>query len=216
MSQEAAFASAPGRAAAARARRIFSSECRFLLSAPAMASLPLPDRPEVCFTGRSNVGKSTIINSLASRRKLARTSNTPGRTREINIFAVADSHYLADLPGYGFARMPKRLAARAAELIEAYITGRPTLRRVFILIDGRRGPMELDELFMNRLDEAGVGFQIVVTKLDKVRGKDLAEAKRAVRSVLESHPAAFPEAIGTSAVTGEGIDTLRCRIAAIC
>ncbi len=215
MELRAEFAKAPGRAAAAKARGLFINDCRFLLSAPSIPCLPPADRPEVCFTGRSNAGKSSIVNALANRRKLARASNTPGRTREINLFAVGDRHYLADLPGYGYARISKSLAARAAGLIEDYITGRPTLRRVFILIDGRRGPMTIDELFMNRLDRAGVAFQIVVTKIDKVKSTDLAAAKEAVRASLASHPASFPEAIATSAVTGEGIDALRCRIAGI-
>lgn len=180
-----------------------------------MAQLPAPDRPEICFVGRSNVGKSSLINALANQRKLARTSNTPGRTREVNIFAIGNSHYMIDLPGYGYAKMPKKLAARAAGLIEAYICQRSSLRRVFVLIDGRRGPMEIDEIFMSRLDSVGVGFQIVVTKLDKIKGKSLAAVQESVGKTLASHPASFPDAIATSTVSGEGIDTLRHQIAQI-
>lgn len=209
------WVSHPGKAAARTVRRLFAHDCHFLLSAPSMAHLPLPGRPEICFTGRSNVGKSSLINALANRRKLARTSNTPGRTREINIFALGDNHYLVDLPGYGYARMPKKNAARAAKLIDSYIAERPSLRRVFVLIDGRRGPMEMDEKFMRRLDQLGVNFQIVVTKLDKIKGPSLHQATEWVAPYLASHPASFPNAIATSSMSGEGIDTLRHQIASI-
>ena len=186
-----------------------------MLGAPEVKFLPPPDRPEVCFAGRSNSGKSSLINALANRRKLARTSNTPGRTREINVFAIGGSHYLADLPGYGYARMPKHIAARASRLINAYLVGRVSLRRVFLLIDGRRGPMKIDEDFMARLDSAGVTFQLVVTKLDKVPGSDFSLLQESVSSALQRHPAAFPAAVGVSAVTGEGINTLRSQIATV-
>ncbi len=209
------FAAAPGRSTTRRARRLFSGDCRFLLSAPTVDCLPPADRPEVCFTGRSNVGKSSIINALTHQRRLARISNTPGRTREINLFAVGNAHHLADLPGYGFARMSKSVAARSALSINDYIMQRASLRRVFLLIDARRGPMDIDDSFMHFLDEAGVNFQIVVTKLDKLRAPQQMQLEDTIRTSLATHPASFPQAIGTSAVTKKGIDTLRCQIAAI-
>lgn len=209
------FAQEPCAVEVKRADKVFTSDFHFLLSAPTPAYLPSEDRIEVCITGRSNVGKSTIINALANRRKLARASNTPGRTREINIFTLGNKHYIADLPGYGYARMPKKIAAQAAKLIESYITKRSTLRRVLLLIDCRRGVKEIDELFMIRLDEAGVSYQIVLTKQDKVNLKELTNAKASVSSALASHPALFPEAIVTSAKKGTGINTLRCQILGI-
>ncbi len=209
------FLQAPDAGEAERARKNFVNRCEFVLGAPEVKFMPPPNRPEVCFAGRSNSGKSSLINALANRRKLARTSNTPGRTREINIFAIGSSHYLADLPGYGYARMPKQVAARASRLIDAYLVGRVSLRRVFLLIDGRRGPMTIDEEFMARLDGAGVTFQLVVTKLDKIPGSDFGSLEKSVSSALRRHPAAFPAAVGVSAVTGAGINTLRSQIAAI-
>ena len=209
------FVQAPDSGESDRARKHFVSKCEFVLGAPEMRFMPPPDRPEVCFAGRSNSGKSSLINALANRRKLARTSNTPGRTREINFFAIGVSQYLADLPGYGYARMPKRTAARASRLINAYLVGRASLRRVFLLIDGRRGPMKIDEEFMERLDSAGVTFQLIVTKCDKISGSDFSRLQASVSTALQRHPAAFPAAVGVSAVTGEGINTLRSQIAAI-
>lgn len=209
------FLQTPDGGASERARKHFVNRCEFVLGAPELRFMPPADRPEVCFAGRSNCGKSSLINALANRRKLARTSNTPGRTREINIFAIGSSHYLADLPGYGYARMPKHIAGRASRLINAYLAGRVSLRRVFLLIDGRRGPMSIDEEFMARLDGAGVTFQLVVTKLDKIAGSEFGRLEQSVSSALQRHPAAFPPALAVSAVTGAGIDTLRSQIAAI-
>ena len=209
------FLQAPGSGESERARKHFVNRCEFVLGAPDVRFMPPADRPEVCFAGRSNCGKSSLITALANRRKLARTSNTPGRTREINVFTIGSSHYLADLPGYGYARMPKQVAARASRLINTYLVGRASLRRVFLLIDGRRGPMTIDEEFMARLDGAGVTFQLVITKLDKIAVSDVGRLEQSVSSALQRHAAAFPAAVGVSAVTGAGINTLRSQIAAI-
>ena len=209
------FATAPNTKIATKTRKVFVNQCHFIMSAPSVEHLPKADRIEVCFIGRSNVGKSSIINALANCRKLARASNTPGRTREINIFALGNKHYLADLPGYGYAKMSKKTAVRAAALIESYITGRPSLRRVFILIDSRRGLMDSDETFMRRLDKTGVSYQIVLTKLDKLPPKKRAAATAPIQQLLPSHPALFPVAVATSTVKVEGIDALRCQILSI-
>ncbi|MCY3878227.1 MAG: ribosome biogenesis GTP-binding protein YihA/YsxC [Rhodobacteraceae bacterium] len=212
---EAYFAEQPGKEQAAAGRRLFENRCGFLLSAPALVHLPPPERPEVCFAGRSNVGKSSLINALAGRRNLARSSNTPGRTREINIFSLGDSHYLADLPGYGYAKMSKNTARRAADLTQSYVSGRPSLRRVFLLIDGRRGPMPIDDGFMSMLDESGVSYQLVVTKLDKVSKSGAERLDAGIGTAINHHPAALPSVIGVSAASGTGIPTLRAAIAGI-
>ena len=185
----------------------------FLLGVVAMDGLPPPDRIEVCFAGRSNVGKSTLINALTGRRALARASNTPGRTQEINFFAVSDSHHLVDLPGYGFARAPVAVVERWQALLRAYLAGRQPLRRAFLLIDARHGAKPVDEEIMGLMDRAAVPFQAVLTKADKRADRDRVLAQ--VREVLARHPAAFPELIVTSAQTGEGIDALRVAIAAL-
>ena len=170
--------------------------------------------PEICFAGRSNVGKSSLINSVARRRKLARTSNTPGRTREINFFAVGNGHVLADLPGYGYAKMSKRDLRRCSALIDDYLRRRATLRRLFLLIDARRGVMPADREFMQRLDEVAVAFQIVLTKADKL-SRGLAETERAVAVAMEAHPAALPTLISTSSATMRGVEDVRKAIASI-
>jgi GTP-binding protein len=177
--------------------------------------MPPADRTEVCFAGRSNVGKSTLINALTGRKALARASNTPGRTQEINFFTMADSHYLVDLPGYGFAEAPKPVVEKWQRLLKAYLSGRPTLRRVFVLIDARHGAKAVDEEIMALLDASAVTFQAVLTKTDKVKGSDLDAALARTRAVLAKHPAAFPELVLTSSEKGEGIPTLRSIIADI-
>lgn len=196
-------------------RLLFAGETDFVKGVVAMAGLPDADRPEVCFAGRSNVGKSTLINALTGRKGLARASNTPGRTQEINFFTAGDSHYIVDLPGYGFANAPVAVVEKWQRLLRAYLAGRQTLRRAFVLIDARHGAKAVDEEIMSLLDRAAVTFQCVMTKTDKVKKDDLDSAMEVTRTALAKHPAAYPEIIMTSSEKGEGIETLRAIIAGI-
>jgi GTP-binding protein len=194
-------------------RRLFATGGEFLKGVVAMPGMPPADRLEVCFAGRSNVGKSTLINALTGRRALARASNTPGRTQEINFFTLAESHYLVDLPGYGFAKAPKAEVAKWQALLKAYLAGRPSLRRAFVLIDARHGVKAVDEEIMTLLDRSAVPFQTVLTKADKVKDAEREQALDQTRAALAKHPAAFPELIVTSSEKGWGIPTLRATIA---
>lgn len=200
---------------AERGRKLFAGPVEFVKGVTAFEGLPPPDRAEVCFAGRSNVGKSSLINALTSRKALARASNTPGRTQEINYFALGERHYLVDLPGYGFAEAPKPLVARWQALMKDYLAGRPTLRRAFVLIDSRHGIRPVDTEIMTLLDRSAVTFQAVLTKADKPPAAALAATVAALGADLARHPAAFPEIIVTSAETGAGIPTLRATIADI-
>lgn len=196
-------------------RLLFARGTEFLKGVVAIDGMPPDDRIEVCFSGRSNVGKSTLINAVTGRKALARTSNTPGRTQEINFFTVSDKHYLVDLPGYGFAKAPLKTVDQWQRLLKAYLTGRATLRRAFVLIDARHGIKAVDEDVLKLLDTAAVPFQVVLTKADKVKNKDRAAVLAQVRAALQSHVAAFPEIVVTSSETGDGIDTLRAVIAGL-
>ncbi|SDF41868.1 ribosome biogenesis GTP-binding protein YihA/YsxC [Limimaricola pyoseonensis] len=196
-------------------RLLFAGEVEFLKGVVAMAGLPPADRAEVCFAGRSNVGKSTLINALTGRKALARASNTPGRTQEINFFTAAESHYIVDLPGYGYANAPVAVVEKWQRLLKQYLSGRPTLRRAFVLIDARHGAKKVDEEIMTLLDRAAVPFQVVMTKTDKVRKSDLEHSLGLTRAALARHPAAFPELVLTSSEKGEGIETLRAIIAGL-
>ena len=153
-------------------RKLFAGQVDFVKGVVAMSGLPPADRAEVCFAGRSNVGKSSLINALTGRKALARASNTPGRTQEINYFALADSHYLVDLPGYGYANAPLPKVAAWQALLKQYLSGRATLRRAFVLIDARHGIKEVDEEILSLLDSAAVTFQCVLTKADKVKANE--------------------------------------------
>lgn len=197
-----------------KGRLLFAGETEFLKGVVAMDGLPAPDRVEVCFAGRSNVGKSSLINALTGRKGLARASNTPGRTQEINFFTAGDI-YVVDLPGYGFANAPVVVVEKWQRLLKQYLQGRQTLRRVFVLIDARHGAKAVDEEIMTLLDKSAVTFQVVMTKIDKVKGKALDEALSKTRAALAKHPAAFPELILTSSEKGDGIATLRAVIAGI-
>ena len=196
-------------------RKLFAGETDFLKGVVAMDGMPPDDRIEVCFAGRSNVGKSTLINALTGRKALARASNTPGRTQEINFFTTAESHYLVDLPGYGFAKAPVKTVEKWQRLLKAYLAGRATLRRAFVLIDARHGVKQVDEDILKLLDTSAVAFQTVLTKADKVKAKDRETVLAQVRGALQKHPAAFPEIVVTSSETGDGIDTLRAIIATL-
>jgi len=204
----------PDAASLERGRLLFAGETTFLKGVVAMDGLPPADRVEVCFAGRSNVGKSSLINALTGRKGLARASNTPGRTQEINFFNAGDI-YVVDLPGYGFANAPVAVVEKWQRLLKQYLSGRQTLRRVFVLIDARHGAKGVDEEIMSLLDSSAVTFQVVMTKIDKVKGSALDDALKRTRAALAKHPAAFPEIILTSSEKGEGIPTLRAVIAGI-
>lgn len=198
-----------------KGRLLFAQGSDFLKGVVAMDGMPPADRLEVCFAGRSNVGKSTLINAVTGRKALARASNTPGRTQEINFFTTADSHYLVDLPGYGFAKAPVKTVEKWQRLLKAYLAGRATLRRAFVLIDARHGIKAVDRDILGLLDTSAVGFQVVLTKADKVKAKDRDRVLDQVRGALAKHPAAYPELVVTSSETGDGIDTLRAIIASL-
>ncbi len=204
----------PDAAALETGRLMFAGETQFLKGVVAMDGLPPSDRVEVCFAGRSNVGKSSLINALTGRKGLARASNTPGRTQEINFFTLAD-RYLVDLPGYGFANAPVKVVEKWQKLLKAYLSGRPNLRRAFVLIDHRHGVKKVDEEIMALLNTAAVPFQVVLTKADKVKAAERDKVLAQVRAALSKHPAAFPELVTTSSEKGEGVDVLRAVIAGI-
>ncbi len=205
----------PDPEAAEEGRKLFAGPSEFLKGVVAMSGLPPADRLEVCFAGRSNVGKSTLINALTGTKALARASNTPGRTQEINFFTQGPGLYLVDLPGYGYANAPLPVVEKWQKLLKQYLSGRPTLRRAFVLIDARHGIKPVDEAILSLLDASAVTFQCVLTKTDKIGEKDRARVLDQVRKALSRHPAAFPEIVATSAEKGDGIVTLRAIIAAL-
>jgi GTP-binding protein len=196
-------------------RLLFAGETEFLKGVVAMSGLPPADRIEVCFAGRSNVGKSSLINALTGRKGLARASNTPGRTQEINFFTVGARHYLVDLPGYGYANAPVAVVAKWQKLLKQYLSGRQTLRRAFVLIDARHGIKPVDEEILSLMDSSALAFQVVLTKTDKIKTSERDAVLAQVRGALAKHPAAFPEIILTSSEKGEGIATLRAVIATL-
>jgi len=193
------------------ARRLFSGRVDFLLSAPELRFLPAPDYPEIAFCGRSNVGKSSLINALTGRKAIARASVTPGRTQELNFFEVGQPtrFRLVDMPGYGFAKAPVRVVARWQALVRSYLRGRPVLKRTLLLVDSRQGLKATDRQMMSMLDEAAVGYRIVLTKADKVNATELAACRAAVEEEARRHVAAFPQLHVTSAEKGLGIPELR-------
>lgn len=194
-------------------RLLFAGPVTFVKGVVAMSGLPPADRLEVCFAGRSNVGKSSLINALTGRKTLARASNTPGRTQEINYFALGEERYLVDLPGYGYAEAPVAVVARWQALLKQYLSGRVTLRRAFVLIDARHGVKAVDEEILKLLDRSAVTFQAVLTKVDKINRTERAAVIEQVKGALAKHPAAYPEIVVTSSEKGEGIETLRALIA---
>jgi GTP-binding protein len=197
-------------------RLLFARPFVFVKGCVKIADLPPTDRMEIAFAGRSNVGKSSLINALVGMTALARTSNTPGRTQEINIFEAADAPLrIVDMPGYGFAQAPKEKVEQWTRLIHSYLTGRPNLRRVYVLVDGRHGPKANDLTVMNELDTAAVSYQIVLTKADKMLPRDLDQVIAATKAVIKKRTAAHPELIVTSSQTKAGMETLRTEIAAL-
>ena len=205
----------PDDATREKGRLLFAGPVDFVKGVVAMEGLPPPDRAEVCFAGRSNVGKSSLINALTGRKNIARASNTPGRTQEINYFTLGDDHYLVDLPGYGFAEAPVAVVAKWQRLLKAYLAGRQTLRRAFVLIDTRHGIKAVDEEILTLLDRSAVTFQVVMTKADKVKAADREKVLTQVRAALQKHPAAYPEIVLTSSEKGDGIESLRAIVAGI-
>jgi GTP-binding protein len=196
-------------------RLLFAKECRFLRGVARLEALPEPRLPEIAFAGRSNVGKSSLLNALTGRKSLARTSNTPGRTREINFFELGGVLLLADLPGYGFAKVSKSQVKGWTRLVRDYLTGRPNLRRLCLLIDARRGIKDSDREIMRLLDEAAVVYQAVFTKCDKVKAGTLAARLAEAAAELKTHGAAYPAVAATSALKGTGIAELRAGLAAL-
>ena len=203
-------------ASAERARKLFAGPIDFLKSAPGLQFLPDPTVPEIAFAGRSNVGKSSLLNALANRKTLARTSNTPGRTQELNFFEVGKPLQirLVDMPGYGFAEAPKDMVKRWRFLINDYLRGRAVLKRALVLVDARHGLKPVDHEVMDMLDGAAVSYHVVLTKVDKVKTTDLAKLLEKTVAEAARHPAAHPDIFTTSSETGSGIAELRTAILA--
>jgi GTP-binding protein len=197
-----------------RARRLFAGPVDFLKSAPGLEFLPDPDVPEIAFAGRSNVGKSSLLNAITGRNKLARTSNTPGRTQELNFFDVGQPLVLrlVDMPGYGFAEAPKDLVKRWRFLVNDYLRGRSVLKRAVVLIDSRHGVKPVDREIMDMLDGAAVGYRLVLTKADKIKASELEAVAAATQAEAAKRPAAFPQLIRTSSEKGMGIAELRAAV----
>jgi GTP-binding protein len=196
-------------------RVLFAGECAFMHAAQTLDQLPPPRGPEVAFAGRSNVGKSSLLNALTGRRALARVSATPGRTKQLNFFDLAERLTLVDMPGYGYAEAAKSVKQAWQGAMFAYLRGRPTLRRVVLLVDARVGFKPADEAAMALLDEAAVAFQLVLTKADKVKPAPLAAARARAEAVARAHTAAHPLVLATSAETGAGIGELRAELASL-
>lgn len=199
-------------------RILFAGKAEFVLGVASLSGLPAADRAEVCFAGRSNVGKSSLINALTGRAKLARSSAEPGRTRELNYFDIGEEGrlYLVDLPGFGYAKVSKTQTAAWTKLIKSYLRGRPNLRRVFLLVDARRGGlMDTDEEVMDLMDGAAVTYQVVLTKVDKIAKGEVEKTAAAIAEKLKKRGAAHPVVLHTSAEKGWGIPELRAEIAAL-
>jgi GTP-binding protein len=198
------------------ARVLFAREVTFMMGAVAIAGLPPADLPEVAFAGRSNVGKSTLINAVAGRLHLARASNSPGRTREVNFFVADQRLRLVDLPGYGFARASRGDVKKFQNLGRDYLRGRPNLKRAYLLIDSRHGLKDVDKEALDAFDLAAVSYQIVLTKADKLKPAEVEAVTARTLAAIAKRPAAFPRVLATSAEKGTGIPELRAEIVAAC
>ena len=196
-------------------RLLFAQECRFFYAAQKLEQLPAPDQPEVAFAGRSNVGKSSLINGLTGRRGLARASNTPGRTRQLNFFDLGGKLTIVDMPGYGYAQAAKDIKADWQDMMFEYLRGRPTLRRVVLLLDSRIEIKASDRAVMDLLDKAAVTYQLVLTKADGRKAATLLKKQEEVLALSRAHPAAFPTVLTTSSDTGLGMEELRAELASL-
>jgi GTP-binding protein len=197
-----------------RARRLFAGDWRFIWASPEIASLPPMKNLEIAFSGRSNVGKSSLINALTGRNALARTSNTPGRTQELIFFEGPQDGglTLVDMPGYGYAAAPKAKVAAWTSLIHSFLQGRSSLARIYVLIDARHGLKDADEEMLTSLDRTAVSYQLVLTKIDQIKDSERPARLAETQAALAKHPAAFPEVISTSSKTGAGMPELRTAI----
>lgn len=199
----------------AAADKLFAGSCEFILGVAKLEQLPLSELPEVAFAGRSNVGKSSLINAVTGRKGLAKTSNTPGRTQQLNYFKLADKLHIVDLPGYGYAQAPESTVRQWQKVIFAYLQGRVNLKRVFLLIDSRHGIKKADTEVMEMLDKAAVTYQLVLTKTDKISSAALTKLKTEIEAETAKHPAAYVRVLATSSEKKQGIDLLRAEIASL-
>ncbi len=199
----------------AAADKLFAGSCEFVLGVAKLEQLPLSELPEVAFAGRSNVGKSSLINAVTGRKGLAKTSNTPGRTQQLNYFKLVDKLHIVDLPGYGYAQAPESTVRQWQKVIFAYLQGRVNLKRVFLLIDSRHGIKKADTEVMEMLDKAAVTYQLVLTKTDKISSAALTKLKTEIEAETAKHPAAYVRVLATSSEKKQGIDLLRSEIASL-